>query len=401
MDMPMNTERLRVLFLNVGHFVDHFCMLIFATAVITMAVKFDMSYGSLLAVATPGFVLFGAAALGAGWLGDRWSRNNMMVVFFCGIGGAAILVGMAESVTQIGLGLALMGLFAAIYHPVGISMLVQGAPKLGLRLGVNGIFGNLGVAAAPLVAGGLIAAFDWRMAFILPGLVAIGLGVAFWWFARQGYSVAPTGPRMRKEPVDFTFGWQRVLAVVAVMTLVGGLVFNSTTVSLPKLFDERLTNITGDDIIGFTAMAAAVYACASFAQLASGLAIDRFAVKPVLLTTVTLQVIMMPIVATSTGWPLFAASFVMMLAVFGQIPITDALITRYTPDAMRGRVFSIKYILNLGVGSLAVPTIWYMHERGGGFESLFMVLMACAAVVLAAALILPYRRHGAEAVAAE
>lgn len=396
----MSTERLRVLFLNVGHFADHFCMLIFATAVITMASQFEMSYGSLLAVATPAFVLFGAAALGAGWLGDRWSRNHMMVVFFCGLGVACIIVGMAQNVTQIGLGLALVGLFAAIYHPVGIAMLVQGAPKLGLRLGVNGIFGNMGVAFAPLITGALIAMFDWRMAFILPGLACIGFGIAFWWFASKGYSVAPSGGKARKEPVGFTPGWQRVLAVVAVMTLVGGLVFNSTTVSLPKLFDERLTGIA-DNLVGFTAMAAIVYAAASFAQLASGMAIDRFAVKPVLLTTVALQVAMMPIVATQSDWPLFAASFVMMLAVFGQIPITDALITRYTPDAMRGRVFSIKYILNLGVGSLAVPTIWYMHDHGGGFAALFWTLAGCATLILITATILPYRRYGAEAVPAE
>ena len=396
----MTTERIRVWFLNIGHFIDHFCMLIFATAVITMAHEFNTSYGALLAIATPSFVLFGAAALGAGWLGDRWSRNNMMVVFFCGIGVAAIIVGLAQSQMQIGIGLALLGLFASIYHPIGIAMLVQGVPKLGLRLGVNGIFGNMGVAFAPLVTGALVAAFDWRMAFILPGCVAIGLGLAFWWFARQGYSVAPTGQKARKEPVGFTIGWQRVLGVVAVMTLVGGLVFNSTTIALPKLFDERLTNIA-DSMMGFTAMAALVYAGASFAQLASGLAIDRYAVKPVLLVTVTLQVIMMPIVATQTDWPLFAASFVMMLAVFGQIPITDTLITRYTPDAMRSRVFSLKYILNLGVGSLAVPSIWYMHERAGGFHDLFFTLTVCAGIVLAAALALPYRRHGAEAVSAE
>jgi len=396
----MSTERLRVLFLNIGHFVDHFCMLIFATAVITMSSQFNLSYGEMLAVATPSFVLFGAAALGAGWLGDRWSRNHMMVVFFCGIGMAAILVGMASSVVQIGIGLALLGLFAAIYHPVGIAMLVQGAPKLGLRLGVNGIFGNMGVAFAPLATGALIAAFDWRMAFILPGLAAIGLGFAFWWFAGKGYAVAPTGGKARKEPVDFTPGWQRVLAVVAVMTLVGGLVFNSTTVALPKLFDERLTGIA-DNLMGFTAMAAVVYAGASFAQLASGLAIDRFAVKPVLLVTVALQVAMMPLVATQTDWPLFAASFVMMLAVFGQIPITDALITRYTPDAVRGRVFSIKYILNLGVGSLAVPSIWYMHDHAGGFHALFLMLTGCATLILLTATILPYRRYGTEAVAAE
>lgn len=396
----MNTDRIRVWFLNAGHFVDHFCMLVFATAVIAMASEFEMTYGSLLAVATPSFILFGAAALGAGWLGDRWSRSNMMVVFFIGIGAACILTGMANSVLMIGISLALLGLFAAIYHPVGIAMLVQGAPRLGFRLGVNGVFGNMGVACAPLATGFLIAMFNWRMAFILPGLVCIAIGIAFYFFAKAGHSVAPTGPKTRKEPVAFMPGWQRVLGVVAVMTLVGGLVFNSTTVALPKLFDERLTNVA-DSMVGFTAMAAIVYAAASFAQLASGTAIDRFAVKPVLLTTVGLQVLMMPIVATQSGWPLFAASFVMMLAVFGQIPITDALITRYTPDAVRGRVFSIKYILNLGVGSLAVPSIWYMHDHGGGFYALFWVLFGCAGVVLMAAMVLPYRRPAAEAVPAE
>ncbi len=301
---------------------------------------------------------------------------------------------------EIGIGLALLGLFAAIYHPVGIAMLVQGAPRLGLRLGVNGIFGNMGVAGAPLITGALIAAFDWRMAFIVPGMIAIGIGTAFYFFAKAGYSIAPSGGKARKEPVNFTLGWQRVLAVVAVMTLIGGLVFNSTTVALPKLFDERLTGIA-DNIVGFTAMAAIVYAAASFAQLASGLAIDRWPVKPVLLVTVALQVAMMPIVATQTDWPLFAASFVMMLAVFGQIPITDALITRYTPDAVRGRVFSVKYILNLGVGSLAVPTIWYMHDHGGGFYALFWTLTACAALVLITASILPRRRPAVETVPAE
>jgi len=399
MSSPVS-ERMRVWFLNVGHFVDHFCMLIFATAVIAMAAEFDMSYGSLLAVATPGFLLFGAAALGAGWLGDRWSRNHMMVVFFVGLGFAAVLVGMATSVAQIGIGLALLGLFAAIYHPVGIAMLVQGAPRLGLRLGVNGIFGNMGVAAAPLATGALIAMFDWRTAFVVPGTVCIGIGIAFYLFARAGLSVAPTGGKARKEPVGFTPGWQKVLPVVAVMTLVGGLVFNSTTVALPKLFDERLTGIASN-LVGFTAMAAVVYAGASFAQLASGLAIDRWPVKPVLLTTVVLQVLMMPIVATQNDWPLFAASFVMMLAVFGQIPITDALIARYVPDAVRGRVLSIKYVLNLGVGSLAVPSIWYMHDHGGGFYALFWTLTACATLILAVAMILPYHRATTQAVPAE
>ena len=82
----MSAPRIRLLFLNLGHAYDHLFMLLFATAVITMASEFSLTYGEMLALATPGFIAFGAGALPAGWLGDRWSRPHMMVIFFIGIG---------------------------------------------------------------------------------------------------------------------------------------------------------------------------------------------------------------------------------------------------------------------------------------------------------------------------
>ncbi|MCH8835582.1 MAG: MFS transporter, partial [Proteobacteria bacterium] len=159
-------------FLNLGHAYDHLFMLLYPTVVLALGDVFQASYGELLALSVYGFIAFGAGALPAGWLGDRWSRRGMMIVFFVGIGLASILTGLARSTVDIAVGLALIGLFASIYHPVGIAMVAETDPaRVGKALGVNGVFGNLGVAFAGVTAGALTDMISWRAAFIIPGVV--------------------------------------------------------------------------------------------------------------------------------------------------------------------------------------------------------------------------------------
>jgi MFS family permease len=167
------------LLLNVGHGLDHLLMLIFPTVVLAMSTELGRSYADLLPLSLGGFIAFGACSIPAGWLADRWSRTGMMTVFFFGIGAASILTGLASGPSQIAFGLTLIGVFAAIYHPVGIAMLVANRDNVGRVLGVNGVFGNVGVAFSALLAGALAQEAGWRSAFIVPGAIAIGVGVAF------------------------------------------------------------------------------------------------------------------------------------------------------------------------------------------------------------------------------
>ncbi|MGE5149013.1 MAG: MFS transporter, partial [Rhodospirillaceae bacterium] len=120
----MSDKRWLAPFINVGHFVDHLAMLIFPTVVIALAREWQRDYSELLPLTVGGFIAFGAFALPAGWLADHWSRYRMMVVFFFGLGASLLLTGFAQTPWQIGLGLTVIGVFAAIYHPVGIAMLV-------------------------------------------------------------------------------------------------------------------------------------------------------------------------------------------------------------------------------------------------------------------------------------
>ena len=158
----MTDRRTLVSFINLGHFIDHLAMLVFPTVVIALGREWGMPYSELLPMALGGFIAFGAFALPAGWLADHWSRYKMMVVFFLGIGASLFLTGFAQSSWQIGVGLFVTGMFAAIYHPVGIAMLVAAPEKMGRALGWNGLWGNLGLAAAALVSGALMDTFGWR-----------------------------------------------------------------------------------------------------------------------------------------------------------------------------------------------------------------------------------------------
>src|ERR1043166_7747340 len=147
-------DRLHFLLLNIGHFLDHLFTLIFATvAALALSREWGLGYADLLKYATPGFVAFGLFAYPAGWLADKWSREGMMIAFFVGIGLMSILTGLAQNPLQLGIGLFAIGMFAAIYHPVGLAIVVAKWKSTGMRIAVNGVWGNFGVASAALITG--------------------------------------------------------------------------------------------------------------------------------------------------------------------------------------------------------------------------------------------------------
>ncbi len=390
----MSRTRLRFLFLNLGHTFDHLFMLLFATVVLALEDELGGSYSELLALSIPGFIAFAAGTLPAGWLGDRWSRTGMMALFFLGVGAASVLTGLARSRLEIAAGLTLIGLFASIYHPVGIAMVVEGRDKVGRLLGINGVFGNIGVAAAALVAGWLTDLVSWRAAFIVPGLVALATGLAYIAFFGYGRSPAPArpvpaGPRAapRRGPQ-----YVRVFVVIGVATLFGGLIFNVATVALPKMLDERLIRMASSTReIG--SLAALIYGAAALAQVVVGVLIDRFPIKPVFVLLVFAQVPVMVLAAGAHDSAMVALSLVMLVLIFGEIPIHDTLVARYTVEAWRSRVYAVKYVLSFGVSALGVPLIATLHGTSGGFAWLLLAMAGFAVIIGIAALSLPGKQH--------
>ncbi|HYG54517.1 MAG TPA: MFS transporter [Burkholderiales bacterium] len=384
----MSDRRWLVPFINVGHLLDHLVMLVFPTVVLALAREWDRPYSELLPLALGGFIAFGAFAIPAGWLADHWSRYKMMAVFFFGIGASLFLTGFAQAPWQIALGLTLTGMFAAIYHPVGIAMLVAAPKNLGMALGWNGLWGNLGLAFAAITSGALMDLWGWRTAFFVPGVAAMLVGAAFL------VLVPDPGPVPKKSK---TIGLHldartmaQIFAILLVATACGGVIFNSTTVAMPKIFDERLRALTQTNV-GIGALVAVVYSIAAFAQVLMGTLMSRFEMKHLMISVGLVQVPLLAAAAALDGWPMLVVSLCMMMAIFGQIPLNDAIVGKYVADEYRARVLSVRYVVSLGVAALAVPMIALLHRTEGGFRNVFLVLAALATAIFVSALFFPSR----------
>ncbi len=403
----MTRARVHFLFLNAGHFLDHLFLLVFASAAaLTLARDWGMSYAELIPYATPGFVAFAVCAIPAGWIADKWSRQGMMAIFFLGIGLSAMLAAQADTPLQIAFGLFAIGVFAAIYHPVGLALVVQDRDRTGVPLAINGIFGNLGVACAALITGFLIDWTGWRAAFVLPGAISVLIGIAYSLFVIRARKLdtatvtvtapatAPAtaaAPSATGAPAVERRVLVRLFAIVFFTTALGGLIFQSTTFSLPKVFDERLGDIAGSaSLIGGYAFI--VFAVAAFAQLAVGYLVDRHSLRQVFAVVAGLQAVFFAAMVQLTGMAALVVSMAFMLAVFGQIPINDVLVGRATKSAWRSRVFALRYVVTFSTAAAAVPLIAWIHTRGG-FSTLFLVLSAAAAAIFVAVLLLPHSRH--------
>jgi len=321
------------------------------------------------------FFMFGLGSVPAGRLGDLWGRRPMMLVFFFGLGAAALVTALAQNPWQIAIGLTLIGVFASIYHPVGIPMLVERTHRPGTVIGINGLAGNLGVAGAALLTGFLVQYFGWRMAFVVPGLVSILCGAIFAW--RCEVQAPPARQRHRKAAVPLSRReLSRAFMVMTAAAITGSLLFNFTTNGNTQFLTERFDGLIHDPAtIGL--LLAVIYTLASLTQVGVGHLIDRFALKRLYLGMVLVQVPFLIFASLAQGWWLFVALLGTMVFIFGCLPFTDAMIVRYVDDSMRSRVAGMRLAVSFSVSSVAV---WLLGPvvQAYSFGVLFLAMAVIA-----------------------
>ena len=388
---PMNSRGILVPFLNVGHFVDHLAMLVFPVVVVALAREWQQPYSELLPLALGGFIAFGAFALPAGWLADHWSRYKMMVVFFFGIGAALFLTGFAQSSWQIGARPVRHRHVRRDLPPGRHRHAGGGAGEDGARARLERLVGQ----PRPRGGGADLGRAD--------GLRSAGARRSSSRACCRSPSALPSsllvpdpGPVQKRSK---TIGLHvdratmaRIFAIMLIATACGGVIFNSTTVAMPKVFDERLAALTQTSF-GIGALVAIVYTMAAFAQVLMGTLIDRFELRRLMIGVALVQIPLLALAANLQGWAMLGAALLMMLAIFGQIPLNDAIVGKYVADEYRARVLSVRYVVSLGVAAIAVPLIAVLHKTQGGFSNVFMVLAVLAAGMLLCSFFFPSRRE--------
>ena len=392
-DTPSRDVRVSIAFLNWAHAADHYVLLIYPTVVIGLEAVYAKTYGELIALSTAAFVAFGVFSLPAGWLADHWSRRNMMALFWFGCGCSLLCAGAAPGLLWLALALGALGMFAAIYHPVGMAMLIEASKARGRTLAFNGVCGNMGVALAAGITALIASTLGWRAAFFIPGVVCIATGILYLWIVADDVS----GKATRKTAPDVRLGRTATLIVFGlfvVIALGAGLAFNVITVALPKLIDER----AGQDIslLAVGGIATAVFVVGGLAQLAVGRLVEWIA-PHVLFIIVTLMLFAGTAWAVvATGPMLLAALALAMAGVYGQVTVNDIVLARYTADAWRGRVYAVRYFLVFISAGAAVAAIAFLHARGG-FDLVLLVTAGICLVFFLATLALAFLVSGAGA----
>ena len=374
------------MYINIGHFLDHFMMLIFAKAAFDAGRQFGIGYDEISMYGTLGLFLFGAAAPLAGWLADKYSRSIIIIIYPFGVSLGAFLCFLSSSPIMLGFSIGVIGFFAAIFHPVGIAMLIRDSNKVGVRLGVNGVWGNMGVAAAPVLTGFIILNSNWQLSFLVPSLICLIFGIA----QLRGFKEIDIKEEKTKQKISngLVEGWKIVLLSLTMTTLAGGFIFGSLTFLIPRIFEVNLSGISVD--IAITGLLAGiVYAIASLSQVGVGYLIDRYSPKIILGFVGIGQFLLIYLSSLYIDYALFFVMLMAMFFVFGQVPITDAILVRYVDDQWRARILSVKFLINLCAGASVLPLVSLFLGYGYTFSDLLTILSCLAIFVVISAYMLP------------
>lgn len=389
----MTSAQRQVVFINTAHTFTHYCLLILATAVLAMVTQdrviFGGDFGPVLALGTAMFVTYGLGALPMGWLAARFGRRAMMTAFFLGTGFFMAMAGLMHSPIGIGVALGLMGCFAAVYHPIGTAVLVEAAgEKVGRAMGINGVFGNFGVATAPIVTAFVAATLGWRWAFIMPGVVCFAVGLFY--MREPEFDAVKAGGGARPFAEIPRSVVRRAVMILMSIAAVSGLVFNAYTLVLPKLMQERLANSPDLlPVVGLLAFLATI--CGGLTQITVGRMIDSRTLKRVFLPLGIAVVPGLLALSFLDGWLVLPVAGLVAACVFGQVTVNETMTARYVAPELRAKLYSIRFTVGFIGAAVASPLMGYLYEATGSLAVSMVVLAGVATVTLICAFAFPDR----------
>ena len=358
--------------------------------VLTIEKEWSISYDQLIKLWSLAALLIGLGAIPFGWLSDRWSRSGTMTIMFIGMGLASILCGLSNSVSLLFFSLSLLGLFCSIYHPVGIPWVIHAANRQGRALGINGIFGGVGIGSGAFIAGTLTELLNWQLAFILPGLISIIIGLVLFYLIIIN-KISYTNFFINKDKEDHSRNEVILVAIIMLLSMFAlGLSFHNTQTALPKVFEIRIGNISSFQI-GF--MIGVIYFISGATTYVGGILADRFNQKAIYLIGIFLQFPCYLGIAYMSGYSLVVLCI--LAAVFNAsiLPTENLLLSKFTPQKYHGVVYGIKFILAFGSGPISVFLISEIYSITLEFTYLFLINAIMMAIVSVFIIFLPMKNN--------
>ena len=354
--------------------------------ILSLEQEWNFTYNELISLWTLGALLIGLGALPAGWLSDKWSRSFMMVIMFFGMGFSSILCGLSNEKFLLFLGLSLLGLSCSIYHPVGIAWVVNSSDKKGRALGINGIFGGIGIGSGAFIAGLLIKYFDWKVAFILPGIVSIFVGIILFIFIINKHI---SFQNIKSENLHHSNSSNDLILIASIMLFsmfALGLTFQIMQTSIPKVFDIRIQNLS---TFAIGAIIGAIYGIAGLMTLVGGIMADKFSLKKIYVIGIAAQVPCFFCIAYFTGLPLIIVCLIAAMFNSSILPTENILLAKFTPEKHHGLIYGFKFIIAFGSAPIAVFLISKIYEETQEFTNLFYISSTLMILVTLAVVFLP------------
>lgn len=373
------TEKRILFFTCAAHALTHVYMVAYTVVLTQLSEEFGVDRIAITRYATISIVLFGLGAIPAGWLGDRLGEKNLLVTFFVMSALGGLLVGLAQDLYQLAIGMGILGLGTSIFHPVGNAFIARGVRNPGRAMGTNGLWGNVGEALGPFLTVQIALLASWRWAYIslaLPTL-ALGLWLALTKIQLEDSPAAPPKPTRGKFP--------GVLILLLLAMTCGGFQFWIIKTMLPSYLQEGAPSSWLPDTLRGGYLASLIYLIGGLGQLLAGRLVHHREGRGLYVVIFALSVPIIYAVGKISGHFLFPTACVMAILMFSAQPIENVLLVRYSPRGLRGLIFGLKFTLAFGIGGLGASFSGTVEARYGLGE-VFTMAAAFTAVALALAL---------------
>ena len=372
MDSIIKQPHLITFYAATGHLMMHMFAAFYFVIVLAIEDDWNFSYDELINLWLLGSLLVGLGSIPAGWLSDRWSRSGMLVIMFIGLGVSSILCGLSNNKFSLMINLSALGLFCSIYHPAGISWVVNTSKETGKALGFNNIFGGVGIGLGAFSSGLIIDMYNWNYAFIFPGVISIIIGIGLFLHIYQGKISFKNiiSDKFNDNPE------QNQLLKIAIIMLVSitcmSFVYQILQSSLPKVIDIRLAERLDFGASQIGLIVSFIYIVSGLMNYIGGILADKYPEKNIYLIGILGQGILLFFIFSLSNYFLIIISLFIVAFNSSILPAENLLLAYFSPQKHQSLVYGIKFIVSFAIAPIALFLISTSYETTKEFSYLYL-----------------------------